>query len=376
MKYSLLIPALLLVATSAFAETQGTLVDKRDGKKYKTVKIGDQTWMAENLNYEMQDSYCYNDDESNCKKHGRLYSWKAALYACPVGWHLPGNIDFITLYESVGGKQVAGKKLKTKEGWSNNGNGTDDFGFSALSAGAKDNNGRYVVEGYLTLFWSSMEKDCDKAFGLLLNFGADSVNLESGSKDFRWSVRCIKDETVVPATEVTVDSVTDSRDGQTYKTVKIGTQTWMAKNLNYKADSSFCYDKEESNCAKYGRFYTWQTALKACPSGWHLPSKAEFETLFGFVGDKQVAGRYFKSKEGWNYSGNGTDSFGFSVLPAGYTDDKGKSGQEGFSAVFWSSAENNSSKAYYMSLSCFGLNASLSGDGSKNIAFSVRCVKD
>jgi uncharacterized protein (TIGR02145 family) len=175
---------------------------------------------------------------------------------------------------------------------------------------------------------------------------------------------------------VTVDSVTDSRDGQTYKTLKIGTQTWMAKNLNYKADSSFCYDNEESNCAKYGRFYKWDDALRACPSGWHLPSKAEFETLIGSVGDKQVAGRYFKSKEGWNYGGNGTDAFGFSVLPAGYRDDKGNSGQEGFSAVFWSSAENNSSKAYYMSLSCFGLNASLSGDGSKNIAFSVRCVKD
>ena len=375
MKYSLLISALLLVAASTFAATQGSLVDKRDGKKYKTVKIGNQTWMAENLNYEMQDSYCYNDDGSNCKKYGRLYSWKAALYACPVGWHLPGNIDFKTLYESVGGKQVAGKKLKNKEGWNNNGNGTDDFGFSALSAGAKDNNGRFIVEGYLTLFWGSMEKDCDKAFGLLLNFGADSVNLESGSKDFRWSVRCIKDETVVPATEVTVDSVTDSRDGQTYKTLKIGTQTWMAKNLNYKADSSFCYDNEESNCAKYGRFYKWDDALRACPSGWHLPSKAEFETLIGSVGDKQFAGRYLKSKEGWSYSGNGTDAFGFSVLPAGIRGHSGNYGYESSSAFFWSSAENNGSNAYYMSFSCFGLNASL-GDTGKNIALTVRCVKD
>ena len=121
--------------------------------------------------------------------------------------------------------------------------------------------------------------------------------------------------------------------------------------------------------------YKWDDALRACPSGWHLPSKAEFETLIGSVGDKHFAGRYLKSKEGWNYSGNGTDAFGFSVLPAGYRDDKGNSVRESSSAFFWSSAENNSSNAYYMSLNCFGLNASL-GDTGKNIAFTVRCVKD
>lgn len=149
----------------------------------------------------------------------------------------------------------------------------------------------------------------------------------------------------------------------------------MAENLNYKADSIFCYDKEESNCAKYGRFYKWDAALKTFPSGWHLPSKAEFETLFGSVGGKQVAGKKLTTKEGWNKNGNGTDDFGFSVLPAGYRDDKGNSVRESSSAFFWSSAENNSSNAYYMSLNCFGLNASL-GDTGKNIALTVRCVKD
>lgn len=150
-------------------------------------------WLAENLNYKTQDSYCYNDNESNCKKHGRLYSWKAALYACPVGWHLPGNIDFKTLYESVGGKQVAGKKLKTKEGWNKNGNGTDDFGYSALPAGNRLNNGYYRNEGYYASFWSSSEDDSYLAYYMGLYYGSDNADLNYDSKNIAFSVRCVKD---------------------------------------------------------------------------------------------------------------------------------------------------------------------------------------
>ena len=170
-----------------------TLVDKRDGKKYKTVKIGNQTWMAENLNYKTQDSYCYGNDESNCSKYGRLYSWKAALYACPVGWHLPSKAEFQTLFNLVGGQSTAGMVLKSKKVWNNGGNGTDSFGFSALPAGSRDISGGYNDEGYRARFWSSTENYSYGACNMYLNYTDDDANLGYDNKNDGFSVRCVKD---------------------------------------------------------------------------------------------------------------------------------------------------------------------------------------
>jgi uncharacterized protein (TIGR02145 family) len=112
--------------------------------------------------------------------------------------------------------------------------------------------------------------------------------------------------------------------GKTYKTVKIGEQTWMAENLNYEAEGSRCNDDNPDNCAKYGRLYNWETAMKVCPKGWHLPSNAEWEKLFRFVDgdtgtkspyDSKTAGKYLKARSGWKKGGNGTDKYGFAALP-------------------------------------------------------------
>jgi uncharacterized protein (TIGR02145 family) len=166
----------------------------------------------------------------------------------------------------------------------------------------------------------------------------------------------------------------DVRDNKVYKYVKIGTQTWMAENLNFETDSSYCYNDSAKYCAKYGRLYTWAAAMTACPSGWHLPTKAEFETLFTAVGGQSTAGKVLKSTSGWTSSGNASDAFAFSALPAGNRDRNGVYNGEGDYADFWSSTVYNSINAYYMCLDYTNGDADLIY--YKNDGFSVRCLKD
>jgi uncharacterized protein (TIGR02145 family) len=172
--------------------------------------------------------------------------------------------------------------------------------------------------------------------------------------------------------------------GKTYKTVKIGEQTWMAENLNYEAEGSKCYDNNPANCAKYGRLYDWETALKVCPKGWHLPSNAEWDKLFRFVdGDKgtespydsETAGKYLKATSGWNKDGNGTDKYGFSALPGGYGYSDGSFDDVGDDGGWWSASEYDSYNAYYRFMYYNGDGAGWDGNFKYGL-FSVRCLQD
>ena len=170
-------------------------------------------------------------------------------------------------------------------------------------------------------------------------------------------------------------NLTDSRDGKTYKILTIGTQTWMAENLNFETDSSFCYNDEETNCTKFDRLYMWEAAITACPGGWHLPNLTEWETLMNSVGGQTMTGKALMSTSGWDSDGNGTDSYGFSVLPAGYRDFKGNYKDEGSNAFVWTSTEVYSDSAYYVSFWRGRVNVNL-GDRYKYDGLSVRCLKD
>ena len=172
---------------------------------------------------------------------------------------------------------------------------------------------------------------------------------------------------------------------QTYKTAKIGTQTWLAENLNYKTEGSKCFGYDSDRCAKSGRLYNWETAMKVCPEGWHLPSNAEWDKLLRFVdGDKgtespyrsKTAGKYLKAASGWDKDGNGTDKYGFSALPGGvgfFVGDRFLNADS--DGLWWSASEYISGVAYVqgMGSNFEGVNW---GYSYKFDLLSVRCLQD
>lgn len=184
----------------------------------------------------------------------------------------------------------------------------------------------------------------------------------------------------------------DHRDGQVYKTVVIGSQTWMAENLNYATSKgSYCYKNEARNCTKYGRLYTWDIAMGVCPDGWHLPTETELETLIvtadGSIkseAEGNVAGLKLKAQTDWKtYRGHivGEDTYGFSALPAGFGLDTTyhsdyKFRNEGEETNFWSATEDDDGDARTMSLRFTSKAAILSPYHQKRNLNSVRCVKD
>lgn len=175
-----------------------SFIDSRDGKTYKTIKIGEQTWMAENLNFDSKiGSWAYNNDSRLAESYGRLYTWQASLGACPDGWRLPGDFDWDQLIDYLGGPNEAGEKMKAMDSthWKNpDGGGNNLSGFTALPAGYRGVDGNFLDLGVLTFFWSSSEENQFYAWsrGFYVNYTGIYRNLSN--KNFAASVRCIKEE--------------------------------------------------------------------------------------------------------------------------------------------------------------------------------------
>jgi uncharacterized protein (TIGR02145 family) len=165
--------------------------------------------------------------------------------------------------------------------------------------------------------------------------------------------------------------MTDSRDGKTYKTIQIGSQVWMAENLNYSTGNSWCYDNNGGNCAKWGRLYDWQTAKNACPSGWHLPSDEQWHVLDKDQnqGDK-TSGKALKS-----LGMGGSNLTGFNALPGGNHYPDGSFVNARRKACFWCSEENNAGSAWRRCYYEGNERMSRFNAGGPD-GLSVRCLKD
>jgi len=406
--------------------------DTRDWQVYKVTTIGTQVWFAENLNYNAgSSSTCYNNSESNCDKYGRLYKWNYSHSGCPEGWHVPSTAEWNTLINYVGGSSTAGKYLKATSGWNSNGNGTDQYGFSALPGGYRSNlTGRFNSVGDVGYWWSAdaVNSNAYRAYYRFIGYGED-VGSSSEYTDEMYSVRCLRD---APSSYVSGSSssvlnqssssyvsgssssvlnqsssssvvscadfdeveeivhygkmkkqLCDERDGKRYVYVPIGEQIWMAENLNYNADGSKCNGDanggdSQGNCVKYGRLYDWNTAMNNSASSTTVPSGVRGvcpegwhlpsnEELAALLSYVNNDATKLKATSGWG-DYNGTDDYGFSALPGG------RYGVAGFGS-WWSASEYSSVYTYCGNLYSDDdyVNWSYS---VKTALLSVRCVKD
>jgi uncharacterized protein (TIGR02145 family) len=363
----------------------GLFTDARDGKKYKTVEIGIQIWMAENLNYHEEwvgitrGNKCYDNIDANCEKYGRMYEWDDAIRVCPDGWHLPSNFEWDALISFVGSD--AGKKLKSTSSDWRDGAGTDDYDFGALPGGSlyQGNFENINIHGN---WWTSTEYSGDRS---VLKAMSPNFNTYNIAKANQYSVRCINGYSSSSA--IAYGEVIDSRDNQKYVTVKIGMQTWMAQNLNF-AGKGVCYNGLGSNCSKYGRLYTWASTMSApesyntellnatpgyrqgiCMVGWHLPSSSEWNALISFVGSDAGKLRARSSEWGDNY---GTDIYGFGALPGGSLY-QGEFENINIHGNWWTSTENSSDRSVLKAMVPSFVSYERMG---KENQWSVRCVED
>jgi len=228
---------IMLMVSSCMAQSQNrnpgnspSFKDLRDGKTYRTVEIGTQIWMAQDLDYHGEDGYlglCFGDKPrakisypEHCKKYGRLYSYEEAETACPEGWHLSTNREWQTLVNFAGGEEVAGKKLKAKSSWlgydfarlggmanrcrwteekiDNRGRSTvvefdecatDEFGFSALPLGPGPHGDRYDIDGLEGYWWGASAIPSSR----YMSHTHSKVEQKS-HRDRNHKVRCVKDD--------------------------------------------------------------------------------------------------------------------------------------------------------------------------------------
>ena len=247
----------------------GYFVDDRDNQSYKTIKIGTQTWMAENLNYEykVNKKIFGNVENSKHPEYGRYYTWAAAMDSaavfsadgkgcgygkscspsteaqgvCPEGWHLPTKDEFVSLWRAVGGQSTAGINLKFRKGWENDGDGINRYGFSALPAGGYYKQ-TFLNVGENAAFWSATPFDNKEAYFMDLHSSSDDANWNIHTKEEAYSVRCLKN---VKATSKSSSSAVKSSSS----TVKSSLSTVKSSSSSAKLSSSVL--KSSSSVAKF-----------------------------------------------------------------------------------------------------------------------------
>ena len=189
---------LFLFCIALSAQEFGEYTDNRDGEVYRTIQIGEQVWMAENLNYTSESSRTIFSNSSMLSDvFGNLYCWEIAIEICPDGWHLPSDEEWETLADHLGGKDVAGSKMKEiSKYWNSlNEEASNESGFSALPGGYLEDpdDTDYPYMGEMGFFWSTKEKSGSSAWFRYVKYDGNLLKASDGDKKFGMSVRCLKD---------------------------------------------------------------------------------------------------------------------------------------------------------------------------------------
>lgn len=350
---------------------------------------------------------------------------------CPEGWHVPLEREWSRLVAASAALSkisplAAGAGLKSEEGWAGcwvSGIGPgwtkptrnlDVIGARVLPSGSRI-QARNVFQdaGFLGDTWTRTEWSEKKARYKSFGGNADNVWTDSILKTTALALRCVRNtpapvvldsSKIVPPkdsvwsqfpldTAVSTPPMTDSRDGQVYRTIGIGGKTWMAQNLNYATEGSWWHvgydstlqdsiDENLTQGAKYGRYYNWESAQAACPRGWHLPSYTEWDDLIEYVYEKAQGkmhpAQMLMSKTGWYNVGQGwegLDLYGFGVLPGRVRNSDGVFNGAGVNAYFWSSSSQNETRGVY---TYFRVNYPTIDQPTapNSYAMNIRCLMD
>jgi uncharacterized protein (TIGR02145 family) len=335
--------------TSINSKENDIVIDSRNEKILETITIGNQKWLASNMDVKLKKSYCPYDSDSYCESYGRLYEWSAAKNACPKGYRLPNAADFDQLSSSM-----------------------EKETFNPLYAGFRNKDNTELF-GVRANFWTA-SADGERAVYFYSKPEETTFLPSTFNKKAAMSVRCIEG---VLEQDFNYSYITDERDNQVYKTVQIGNQEWMAENLNFALDGTYCYDNDEANCEKYGRLYVWTDAANLCPEGWHLPTDEEWIELKNYVSNNgnEKIGTNLRSIDHWK-SGPGTDLFGLALVPSGcYLSTKDSFVRLGERAYIWSATEFDSDSVSHWAV-MGDMEDLLRVTVYKKQARAVRCIRD
>lgn len=401
------------------------------GRSYKTTMIGDQEWMAENLDWQFSGltmstsanpiapsadtgtdpiGWYYNNDSSYATKCGMIYNYYAAMRAAELvgdGWEVPDGYNVYRLQRTLSNKYSTGSgstnyqpSLKAIDNsvdgnWPTGWNGTNEMKFDMRPVGTLTGSNFYGYGTEASLWGNWPGTSVPSNIGnIAFNQTGTAVSVSDTLKYFAMSVRLVRNRNYAGSVEI---------GGRQYPTTIIGNQQWITESLDFQFNgltvggspsySDPCANYFSNNArnglnggtgARYGLMYNWAAVqyitdhlADLVPSGWHIPTAAEWDTLINAVGGSSVAGRNLKSTSRWGSEAyGGTGEYGFIALPGGVMNSSGQFQNDVNRGYYWTATSDTSTTAKDIEFINNQNSLSTSTTLDKSSGCYIRLVKD